>query len=95
MDKSTNPNLFDHQINMVFKMKESIADFRETYDVESPGDLVIELEPGNEGWSHVGQWQSTRRYCAIVSCYLRRRSTPTGRGRRVTNAGNRVDTSLS
>jgi DNA-binding transcriptional regulator YhcF (GntR family) len=51
-------------------MKESIAEFRETYDVESPEDLVIELEPGDEGWSDVGQWQSTRRNLAIAKAAI-------------------------
>jgi len=36
-------------------MNESTPEFRETYDVESPEDLVIELDPGDEGWSDVGQ----------------------------------------
>jgi len=51
-------------------MKESIAEFRETYGVESPEDLVIELEPGDEGWSDVGQWQSTRRNLAIAKAAI-------------------------
>jgi predicted transcriptional regulator len=51
-------------------MKESIAEFRETYDLESPEDLVIELEPGDEGWSDVGQWQSTRRNLAIAKAAI-------------------------
>jgi len=52
------------------EMKESIATFRATYDVESPEDLVIELEPGDEGWSDVGQWQSTRRNLAIAKAAI-------------------------
>jgi hypothetical protein len=52
------------------EMKESIQEFRETYDVESPEDLVIELEPGDEGWSDVGQWQSTRRNLAIAKAAI-------------------------
>jgi len=31
---------------------------------------VIELEPGDEGWSDVGQWQSTRRNLAIAKAAI-------------------------
>ena len=57
-------------IEGIQEMKESIAAFRATYDVESPEDLVIELEPGDEGWSDVGQWQSTRRNLAIAKAAI-------------------------
>ena len=57
-------------VEAIQEMKESIAEFRETYDVESPEDLVIELEPGDEGWSDVEQWQSTRRSLAIAKAAL-------------------------
>ena len=52
------------------EMKQSIQEFRETYDVESPDDLVIELEPDDEGWSDVGTWQSTRRNLAIAKAAI-------------------------
>ena len=52
------------------EMKESIGEFRATYGVESPEDLVIELEPGDEGWSDVGQWQSTRRNLALAKAAI-------------------------
>ena len=57
-------------VEAVQEMKESIAEFRETYGVESPEDLVIELEPGDEGWSDIGQWQSTRRNLAIAKAAI-------------------------
>jgi len=57
-------------VEAIQEMKESIAEFREIYDVESPEDLVIELEPGDEGWSDVGQWQSTRRNLAIAKAAI-------------------------
>jgi len=57
-------------VEAIQEMKESIAEFRETYDVESPEDLVIELEPGDEGWSDVGQWQSTRHNLAIAKAAI-------------------------
>jgi len=52
------------------EMKQSIQGFRETYDVESPEDLAIELEPGDDGWSDVGRWQSTRRNLAIAKAAI-------------------------
>ena len=57
-------------VEAIQEMKESIAEFREIYDVESPEDLVIELEPGDEGWSDVGQWQSTLRNLAIAKAAI-------------------------
>lgn len=53
------------------EMKEVVREFRETYGVESPEDLAIELEPGDEGWGDVGRWQSTRRNLAIAKAALR------------------------
>lgn len=52
------------------EMEETVQEFRETYDVESPEDLAIELDPGDEGWSDVGRWQSTRRNLAIAKAAL-------------------------
>jgi AraC-like DNA-binding protein len=52
------------------EMKESIREFREQYDVESPEDLAIELEAGDDGWGDVGRWQSTRRNLAIAKAAL-------------------------
>jgi len=46
-------------------MKESTPEFDVICGVESPEDPVIKLEPSDEGWSDVGQWQSTRRNLAI------------------------------
>jgi DNA-binding Lrp family transcriptional regulator len=57
-------------VEAVQDMKESIAEFREIYDVESPEDLVIELEPSDEGWNDVGQWQSTHRNLAITKAAI-------------------------
>lgn len=52
------------------EMNETIREFRETYDVESPEDLAVALDPGDEGWGDVGQWQSTRRNLAIAKAAL-------------------------
>jgi hypothetical protein len=48
------------------RMSESIHAFRETYDVESPEDLAVELGPGEDGCGAVGRWRSTRRNPAIA-----------------------------
>ena len=61
---------YQELVEGIQEMKESIAEFRETYDVESPEDLVIELEAGDEGWSDVGEWQSTRRNLAIAKAAI-------------------------
>ncbi len=50
---------------MVSEMKESTPEFDAICNVESPKDLVIELDP-----SDVGQWQSTRRNCAIAKAAI-------------------------
>lgn len=52
------------------EMKELIWEFREAYNVDSPEELVIEFEPGDEGWDDVGQWQSTRRNLAIAKAAI-------------------------
>ncbi len=57
-------------IDGIQEMKETIQEFRETYDIESPEDLAIELEPGENGWDVVGQWQSTRRNLAIAKAAI-------------------------
>ena len=57
-------------IEGIQEMKQSVQGFRETYDVESPEDLVIELEPDDEGWSDVGTWQSTRRNLAMAKAAI-------------------------
>lgn len=51
-------------------MKETLQDFRETYGVESPEDLAIELEPGDDGWGDVGRWRATRRNLALAKAAL-------------------------
>lgn len=57
-------------VDGIQEMKETIQEFRETYDTESPEDLAIELEPGEEGWDAVGRWQSTRRNLAIAKAAI-------------------------
>jgi len=50
-------------------MKESIAEFRETYGVESPGSRD-RTRTRRRGWSDIGQWQSTRRNLAIAKAAI-------------------------
>lgn len=52
------------------EMKERLQDFRETYDVEGPDDLAVELEPGDEGWGDVARWRATRKNLAIAKAAL-------------------------
>jgi len=57
-------------VDGIREMNTEIQQFRETYDVESPEDLAIELEPGDEGWGDVGRWQTTRRNLALAKAAL-------------------------
>lgn len=52
------------------EMSEKIQDLRDTYGVDSPEDLAIELEPRDEGWGDVGRWQSTRKNLALAKAAL-------------------------
>lgn len=57
-------------VDGIREMNEEIQQFRETYDVESPEDLAVELEPGDEGWGDVGRWQATRQNLALAKAAL-------------------------
>jgi DNA-binding transcriptional ArsR family regulator len=57
-------------VDGIRRMNESIQEFRETYDVESPEDLAVEFDPGDDGWGDVGRWRSTRRNLAIAKAAL-------------------------
>lgn len=52
------------------EMNETLQVFRETYDVESPEDLAIELEPGDDGWNDLGKWRATRQNLALAKAAL-------------------------
>lgn len=52
------------------EMKERLQDFRETYDVEGPEDLAVELEAGDEGWGDVARWRATKQNLAIAKAAL-------------------------
>jgi len=57
-------------IEGIQEMTESIQTFRETYNVESPADLVAQLEAGDDGWDDVGRWRSTRQNLAIAKAAI-------------------------
>lgn len=52
------------------EMKTKIQGFREEYGVESPEDLSIALEPGDDGWGDVGRWRVTRKNLALAKAAL-------------------------
>ena len=52
------------------EMNETLQEFRETYDVENPEDLAIELEPGDDGWNDLGKWRATRQNLALAKAAL-------------------------
>jgi predicted transcriptional regulator len=58
-------------IDGIREMNETIRDYRETYEVDSPEDLAIELDPGDEGWEDVEEWRATRKNLAIAKAALR------------------------
>jgi hypothetical protein len=52
------------------EMKETVHEFRETYDVDSPEELAIALDAGDDGWADIGRWQSTRQNLALAKAAL-------------------------
>lgn len=58
-------------VDGIREMKETIREYREEYGVESPEDLAIELDPGDDGWDDVGRWRATRRNLALAKAALR------------------------
>jgi predicted transcriptional regulator len=57
-------------IDGIREMKEAIRDYRETYEVNSPEDLAIGLEPGDAGWGDVEEWRATRKNLAVAKAAL-------------------------
>jgi predicted ArsR family transcriptional regulator len=57
-------------IDGIRKMKAQLQDYRETYGVEGPEELAIELDAGDDGWGDVGRWRATRRNLAIAQAAL-------------------------
>lgn len=58
-------------IDGIREMNEAIRDYRETYEVDSPEDLAIRLDPGDTGWEDVEEWRATRKNLAIAKAALR------------------------
>jgi hypothetical protein len=52
-------------------MKTRVQDYRDTYGVESPEELTLELDADADGWADVGRWRATRRNLAIAQAALR------------------------
>lgn len=57
-------------IQGIQEMKEEIHKYRDTYDVDSPEGLALELEAGESGWVDVGRWRSTKQNLAIAKAAL-------------------------
>ena len=63
-------NSHEELVDGIREMKETLQTFRETYGVESPEDLVIELEADSEGWGDIARWRATRRNLALSKAAL-------------------------
>jgi predicted ArsR family transcriptional regulator len=61
----------DELIDGIREMKTRVQDYRDTYGVESPEELTLELDADADGWADVGRWRATRRNLAIAQAALR------------------------
>ena len=52
------------------EMKAQLQEYRETYGVDGPEELAIELGADDDGWADVGRWRATRRNLAIAQAAL-------------------------
>lgn len=57
-------------VDAIREMNERVQDFRDTYGVEQPEDLAVDLEPGEAGWADVGRWRATRENLALAKAAL-------------------------
>ncbi len=57
-------------IDGIREMKAQLQDYRDTYGVEGPEELAIELDAGDDGWGDVGRWRATRQNLAIAQAAL-------------------------
>lgn len=57
-------------IDGIREMKAQLQDYRDTYGVEGPEELAIELDADDDGWANVGRWRATRRNLAITQAAL-------------------------
>jgi hypothetical protein len=60
----------DELVDGIREMKAHLQDYRDTYEVEGPEELAIELDAGADGWADVGRWRATRRNLAIAQAAL-------------------------
>lgn len=57
-------------IDGIRELKAQVQDYRDTYAVESPEELALELDADDDGWGDVGRWRATRRNLAIAQAAL-------------------------
>ena len=60
----------DELIEGIREMKAQLQEYRDTYGVEGPEELAVELDDGDDGWADIGRWRTTRRNLAIVQAAL-------------------------
>jgi hypothetical protein len=60
----------DELIDGIREMKAQVQDYRDTYGVESPEELTLELDADADGWADIGRWRATRRNLAIAQAAL-------------------------
>lgn len=60
----------DELVDGIREMKAQLQEYRDTYGVEGPEELVIELDAGDDGWADVGRWRTTRQNLAIAQAAL-------------------------
>lgn len=51
-------------------MKEQLQSYRKQYNVESPEELALDIEAGDEPWNVLSEWESTRRNLALAQTAL-------------------------
>jgi hypothetical protein len=51
-------------------LKEELRDFQEQYDVSDVDDLVLEMEPDDDGWGDVARWQQVKQNLDIAQAAL-------------------------
>jgi len=57
-------------IDGIREMKAQLQTYRDTYGVDGPEELAIDLDAGDDGWADVGRWRATRRNLAIAQAAL-------------------------
>lgn len=60
----------DELIEGIRELKATLQEFRDTYHVDCPEDLAIELGPDDDGWGDLGRWRATRRNLALAKAAL-------------------------